>query len=132
MAELEQGPSQHTADSAVHHMLAIADLPTTHRQVFRQGLANVLATEIAQTTFAQIIDGLPLSDVENDKYDGSISMDHPLHNSHAELCPGALSKADQLREEFDDTSLQFKSTVIPKLHLLCLAVVGLRVLTTAR
>lgn len=34
-----------------------------HQIAFEQAIRNVLETEIAETTFAQIIDGLPLKDV---------------------------------------------------------------------
>lgn len=81
-------------------------------------MENVLSSEIAQITYAQIADGLPLSSVEMDTYDyGALSGDHPLHTKHTDLCAGALEKAQQLHAEFNLSSLQVNSRA--STHPLC-------------
>lgn len=43
--------------------ISIDTLDTVHRDVFIRAMENMLATENAIFTFAQIIDGLPIADV---------------------------------------------------------------------
>ena len=52
-----------------------------HNRVFVRALNNVLATELAVFTFAQIIDGLPTADVGFDRRDHGLRGNHPL-DSH--------------------------------------------------
>ena len=58
-----------------------------HYAIFTRALKNVLATELALFTFAQIIDGLPIADVGFDRRGHGLSGDHPL-DEHEELWPG--------------------------------------------
>ncbi|KFZ24515.1 hypothetical protein V502_01001 [Pseudogymnoascus sp. VKM F-4520 (FW-2644)] len=99
-------PHDLAADKGVQKT-AIEDLTSQHRDIFTRAVANVLSSEIAQITYAQIADGLPLSSVEMDTYGyGALSGDHPLHTKHTSLCPGALEKAQELHAEFNPNSLQ--------------------------
>ena len=43
--------------------VSAASLEEQHRDIFVRAVSNVLSTEIAELTYAQIIDGLPLSSV---------------------------------------------------------------------
>ncbi|KAI5865862.1 hypothetical protein GGS23DRAFT_357446 [Durotheca rogersii] len=85
-----------------------------HRDILTRAIRNVLSTDIAEITLAQIVDGLPLSEVERDAYTGSgyLCGDHPLHKTHKQLCPGALEKARQLYADFDVDSLQISSKLL--------------------
>ncbi|POR33444.1 Uncharacterized protein TPAR_06377 [Tolypocladium paradoxum] len=92
--------------------LAMDNLHDRHRAIFSRALSNVLATEIAELTCAQIVDGIPLSSVEKDGYGRSLSRKHPLHEVHTELCPGVLERTHQLRSELNSDTLQFDSRLI--------------------
>jgi len=75
-------------------------------------MSNVLSSEVAELTYAQIIDGLPLSAVEKDTYAGSLHDDHPLHSKHIKLCPGVLKRSRGLCTSFDANSLQIDPNLI--------------------
>ncbi|KAK4040826.1 hypothetical protein C8A01DRAFT_45936 [Parachaetomium inaequale] len=51
--------------------LPIQKLKAPHREILIRAIANVLSTPIAKQTYAQIVDGLPLSDVARDSVSGS-------------------------------------------------------------
>lgn len=99
---------------------SIQALPASHRVVFCRALNNILSTTIAESTFAQIIDGLPISDVEKDHYDGTIHRQHPLHESHKQVSSDTLLKAHNVRPALDGTTLQFDA----KASHICKAVRG--------
>lgn len=86
------------------------NLATEHREVFIRALKNVLATELALFTFAQIIDGLPVADVGFDRRDHGLRGDHPL-DEHEELCAGAMEKARELEKVWDPSTLKFNPEV---------------------
>ena len=75
-----------------------------------RAIANVLSTPIAKETYAQIVDGLPLSHVVWG-FSGCPCTDHPLLNEHIELCPGVAEEAQKLCSEFDATTLLMPSKV---------------------
>ena len=81
-----------------------------HYVIFTRALKNVLATELALFTFAQIIDGLPIADVGFDRRDHGLSGDHPL-DEHVELCPGALDMARELGGAWGPSTLKFHPKV---------------------
>jgi hypothetical protein len=98
--------------SPTSNLRSIASLDHVHHQRLAQALRNVLSTPIAESTFAQIVDGLPLSEIERDKFDrSSVSHYHPLHEKHTELCPGTLSKLRELNSKFKLESLNFGAEV---------------------
>lgn len=91
--------------------LTIDDLSQQYRDVFSRALFNVLSTPAAENTFAQILDGAPLSqNVEN--VPGWIyPLDHPIRTQHPQLCPGVLERARDSRSTLDLTVLRFESRV---------------------
>lgn len=98
-------PREYSTDEQTQK-LSIEILTGQHRDVFTRAVENVLSTEIAQITYAQIADGLPLSSIEKDTYAfGALTYDHPLHTNHTDLCPEALEKTRQLYAEFDPNTL---------------------------
>lgn len=91
-------------------LVTVADLDAEHRSVFAQAISTVLNTDLAELTFAQIIDGVPLPSVFTDNQYGGLDIDHPLHR-HTELCPGVLEKAREYRDAFNPDELSFSSRV---------------------
>lgn len=83
-------------------------LDTEHHQALEQALARVMGTAVAETTFAQIIDGLPIYESYAEFHwpqDG-----HPATH-HTELCSGMLDKAREFRSAFLPESLSFQLPV---------------------
>lgn len=68
-------------------------------QVLDCALQNVLATDIAEETMAQLIDGLPLYRVGGNQGGQRIYRGHPLRE-HTELCPGVIEKTRLFRQNF--------------------------------
>lgn len=81
-----------------------------HRQILDRAIRNVLSTELAQFTYAQIIDGLPIADVAWDRRLPGIMGEHII-DDHETLCPGALEKAQEYYQEWDPSSLKFDPEV---------------------
>ena len=88
-------------------------LTDTHREIFTRAVRNVLSTNAAEETYAQVLDGLPLSEVERDRWScySTCSL-NPLHDNHKTLCPGVLERLRQLRDQVDvGQVLKFDSKV---------------------
>ena len=87
--------------------ISLQYLAEQHHSTLASALANLLSTSIAEQTYAQIVDGLPLSDVwekyPNDRHD-------PIGN-HRTLCPGSLEAVESLRLGFDIDVLELDATV---------------------
>lgn len=88
------------------------NLDSEHNQIFAHALGKVLNTDLALLTFAQIIDGLPITDVALDRVDECYWPEdgHPVED-HEELCPGALDKARELRKTWGSSMLRFSPKV---------------------
>ncbi|KAK7431619.1 hypothetical protein QQZ08_001837 [Neonectria magnoliae] len=82
-------------------------LPEPHRGILIRAVSNVLSCDEAEVTFAQIVDGMPLSEVEEDSYDDTACPEHPIHTKHTQLCPGVLEKTRQFRNDVDASELAF-------------------------
>lgn len=93
------------------HQATIEILDGPHQQAVRLAISNILNTEIAETTYAQIVDGLPLIDVVRDVYGDLLWDDHPIC-AHTELGPASLETTRKFRASFDVGTLQFDSTVL--------------------
>lgn len=89
----------------------VDDLGQQHRDVFTRALFNVLSTPAAETTFAQIVDGAPLSQSVQDVPGWIYPLDHPVRTQHLELCPGVLERTRHSRSTFDLKELKFDSQV---------------------
>jgi hypothetical protein len=88
-------------------------LDSDRLDVLDRAIRNVLGTEVALETYAQIIDGLPLADVANNQWMGPYGgfvPDHPI-NRHTSLCPGVLERTEQYRSEFGIHTLEFDENV---------------------
>ncbi|KAK2602853.1 hypothetical protein N8I77_009358 [Diaporthe amygdali] len=86
-------------------------LDESHQEAVRLAISNILNNEIAETTYAQIIDGLPLIDVVRDAYGDVLCDDHPIF-AHTELSAGILETTRRFRTGFDPGTLQFDSTLL--------------------
>ncbi|KAG6353374.1 hypothetical protein INS49_007454 [Diaporthe citri] len=77
-----------------------------HRDAVASAISRVLSTEIAEITYAQIVDGLPLLQVFKDVHGHLICLDHPIHQ-HTQLKDNTLDTVRQIRNEFNPNILQF-------------------------
>ncbi|KAK0742112.1 hypothetical protein B0T21DRAFT_360638 [Apiosordaria backusii] len=87
-------------------------LDAEHRAVLVRAVNNVLSTELAVFTYAQIIDGLPTGDVAYDSRWVDLTEGHPLDTEHEELCPGAIEKARGVCPKWDPDMLKFNPNVL--------------------
>lgn len=85
-------------------------LDTNHQSIFATAMSNLLSTEIAEQTFAQIIDGLPLKDVAFGMQTHDCTRFDPVF-SHHKLCPGVLEKTRELRDDFDPKAMDLRTDV---------------------
>ncbi|KAM6535529.1 hypothetical protein FALCPG4_005085 [Fusarium falciforme] len=105
-----QSPSI-TDDSQIRS-LSIDILDGDHHDLFTRAITRILSTEVAELTYAQIIDGLPLTRVIYESRGGKLPKGHPLHSAHQELCRGMLDKVRQFREEFAPEILSIDSRLL--------------------
>lgn len=88
---------------------ALSDLEVLdddHRNILDRAIGNILSTEVAELTYAQILDGLPTERSLWDTFD--YVQDHLVKNiGHNEICPGFVEKARNLRTKFELNRLDF-------------------------
>ncbi|KAK7964464.1 hypothetical protein PG988_011438 [Apiospora saccharicola] len=99
-------------DNAPTRKLSIADLEEAHRHYFIRAITRAVSTEIAEVTYAQLFDGLPLSDVASNRNYSSFHNDHPIYDVHEELCPGMMDKARKFRDEFQLEAFRFDAQLL--------------------
>lgn len=97
--------SHGTTEHADPKKVPIRDFRRPHREFACQAIRNILSSDIAESTFGQIIDGIPLSQVALDCYHGATCPGHPLLDEHFQLSPSVLQLARRLRDEFDPDDL---------------------------
>jgi hypothetical protein len=90
--------------------LSPADLGPDHFDILKQAIWNILTTDVAEFTYAQIIDGLPTTSSFTDFHILRKSSDHPVR-SHPALCDGAMDRIRAFRAQFDPISLRFEPDV---------------------
>lgn len=86
-------------------------LDKEHRSVLIRAINNVLSTEEAILTYAQIIDGLPIAHVAWNKRVPGLYGEHPLEE-HEELCPGAMDKAREVCPQRTTEMLSFDPNLV--------------------
>jgi len=86
--------------------LSLESLAGEHRRVFYRAIATILATDVAEVAYAQIIDGCP---IEPPRHASTNAL--PIRPAHTELCPGMLEKTRQFRDQFCPDILAFDSKV---------------------
>jgi hypothetical protein len=83
-----------------------------HREILQRAIYRVISTETAKTTYAQILDGLPIRAVAHDASGRRPYGDHPINWAHEELCPGIMDKMHEFGNSFSpDRTLKFDATV---------------------
>jgi hypothetical protein len=100
-------PTVASDDKAEARQLTVGDLGQQHRDVLTRAILNALSTPVAETTFAQILDGAPLSQSVQDVPGWIYPLHHPVRTKHLELCPGVLDMARHSRSTFDLNELRF-------------------------
>lgn len=88
--------------------MSLQDLDPEHAIPLRLALSNLLSTPVAEFTYAQIVDGMPVSDVYAE--DHFFREEWPVMQ-HEELCPGSLEKTRAFRSEFDYLALSLDAKV---------------------
>ncbi|KAK3934657.1 hypothetical protein QBC46DRAFT_426217, partial [Diplogelasinospora grovesii] len=91
--------------------LSIARIQGRHHDILTRAISNVLSSPVAEITYGQIIDGLPLSSVVLDTHLEPVCPEHPLLDEHLELSTDVLERVKQLRASLDPDILQIDSTV---------------------
>ncbi|KAI1735729.1 hypothetical protein F4680DRAFT_434330 [Xylaria scruposa] len=86
------------------------NLNMQHLEILNLALSNLLRTEVAEFTLAQIIDGLPTRSSFSQSHFGT-PKDHPVA-AHEGLCPGSLEKILEFRSAFDVMSLRFSPALL--------------------
>lgn len=87
-------------------------LDKQHLDVLDRAVQNVLDTDLALETCAQIIDGLPLASVAYDQYKCHRDEEHPI-SYHTSLCHGAEKAARGFLYGFTISMLDFDNKVSP-------------------
>lgn len=96
------------AKTPAGRQLSTLDLDGEHRQLLVRAITRILSTELAEFTYAQIIDGLPTGDVAYDAVTTPYGA-HPIDNVHDQLCPGMLDRAREFQKGFRLEILSFDS-----------------------
>lgn len=106
-------PSPFASKRAADDQLSsLGVLDEEHMIIFRNALENLLLTEVSESTYAEIIDGLPTLDSWNEFHYWVPATGNPIvEMDHKELCAGSREKAQRLRSEFDIYILLFPSQV---------------------
>ncbi|KAL1867514.1 hypothetical protein Daus18300_006358 [Diaporthe australafricana] len=86
-------------------------LDDDHLAAYVRAITNVLSTELAESTFAQLVDGLPLWDVVCALHHYGLEEDEPVFK-HRELCPGVLEKTRAYRAAFAPETLDIRTNVL--------------------
>ncbi|KAK7433028.1 hypothetical protein QQZ08_000501 [Neonectria magnoliae] len=86
-------------------------LTPDHLVALSTAVESVLSTEIAEITYAQILDGLPMIDVFRDRYSSGLDIRHPLYQ-HTALCPGVFERMRKYRAGFDAQSLKYDDKLV--------------------
>jgi len=85
-------------------------LDVDHEGSLERALVNILSTEAAEFTYAQILDGLPTEQSLNDSF--GPMPGHPVHElKHTTLCEGSIEKARSFRDRFTLRDLKLETPV---------------------
>lgn len=76
-----------------------------HFAVYTRALERVMSTDVSQSTFAQLVDGAPLSQTLF-SMPGRPELSHPVYE-HSKLCDGVHGKIGQILDTSNLHVLQF-------------------------
>ena len=85
-------------------------LSLEHLDAFKKAAVNVLSTQLAEFTFAQIFDGLPTLPSFVEFHSLRNCDGHPA-TQHETLCDGSVKRFQAFRSAFDPLSLKFSPSV---------------------
>jgi len=92
------------------NLLGPEDLDAEHFATLGRAVRNLLATEAAEITYGEIVDGLPTkSSFEDFHYVWKI-RDHPSLQ-HESICEGAIDTVRTFRDAFDPSVLRYNPHV---------------------
>lgn len=83
-------------------------LDEDHLTTYIRAIRNVLSTKLAESTFAQTVDGLPLWDVVYSLGYYGLDREEPVFK-HRELCPGVVEKTRAFRADFDPKTFDIRA-----------------------
>lgn len=86
--------------------LSIDLLGPDHHRILAQAIRNVLSTDLALITMAQLVDGLPLEANGWDAQGSLLIHGHPLIG-HDTLCHGVIERTTEFRDASDERTLCF-------------------------
>lgn len=89
--------------------MSLTSLDAEHQASFKHAMANLLSTPIAEFTYAQIVDGMPISNIY--KEDHRFCEGFPVLD-HKDLCPGTMDKTRAFRSQFDIDSVEFEPKLL--------------------
>lgn len=92
-------------------------LDSGHLQTLHQAVTNILQTDLAETIYSQIIDGIPTTESFYEFHSLWETDDHPAQ-LHECLCDGILEKTRAFRDGFNVDSLIFEPQVCNRPSLL--------------
>ncbi|CAM1503228.1 Fc.00g080040.m01.CDS01 [Cosmosporella sp. VM-42] len=86
-------------------------LDDAHKHIFERALLNLLSSDAAERTYAQILDGLPTEQSLDDSY--VFMKGHPVYElKHTQICEGFLEKAREFRAQFNISQLRFEKSLL--------------------
>lgn len=85
-------------------------LDDAHQRALDSAVMSIVSTPIAEETFAQIVDGLPLRSMALGTQNHRVVRGDPIDN-HPEMCPGALEKAREFQKRLYTRGLEVASAV---------------------
>ncbi|KAG8163372.1 hypothetical protein KVR01_006669 [Diaporthe batatas] len=86
-------------------------LDDAHQQALDSAVMSIISTPIAEETFAQIVDGLPLRSVALGTQNRRVIRGDPIDN-HPDMCPGALEKAREFQMRLNTRGLEVASAAL--------------------
>jgi hypothetical protein len=87
--------------------ITVSNLTGDHLSTFENVLSSILSTDLAQLTYSQIIDGLPVRDVWN-----AYACRRSDIDEHVEPCSEAIEVWKAFRDSFQSHTLQFASRTV--------------------
>lgn len=94
----------------IHKSRVSQALDDAHQRALERAVMKIISAPIAEETFAQIVDGLPLRNVALETQNHRVLRGDPIEK-HPEMCPGALEKWREFRTRFDIISWEVMSAV---------------------
>ncbi|CAK7221252.1 hypothetical protein SCUCBS95973_004430 [Sporothrix curviconia] len=91
-------------------LVSLGGIDVRHLRMFKLALDNILTLQTAETTYAQIVDGLPLRDI----YAESHWPVPDIVPEHKSLCDSALQRARDARAKLDITDLLFQQQAVDR------------------